>query len=290
MGERGLSLFDSDALIAAGDLVRTLRKVRADKTVKAVVLRLDSPGGSALASDVVWQEVRRLGEQVPVVASLGNVAASGGYYIASAAKRIVAEPTTITGSIGVFGGKLVLGGLLDKIGVHTVVLKRGKHAGLFSSLTRFSDSERALLRRHMQHTYDTFVNRVAKGRRMSYDAVHRVGQGRVWSGKQARDVGLVDALGGLDEAVAAAAKLAGLDPKAIERVTYPEARSLLEMLQDDKVQLKLLGGAPLLKLLSQVAPAAPALAKRLLAAVTTLQAILAREPTAAMLPFVLTVR
>lgn len=231
--------FESESRIASRDVVRTLRRIRADKRVKALVVRINSPGGSALASDVIWQELASVKSAIPVVVSMGNYAASGGYYIASAAHQIIAEPATITGSIGVFGGKLVLGGALQKVGVKTVVIQRGKNAGLFSSMAPFTDGERATLTRHMQRTYDTFINRVAKGRGMSYDAVHKVAQGRVWSGVDAKAMGLVDRLGGLQTAIDLAGKRAKIDPARVKTIRFPQEKSLMEMLQDDKAELSL---------------------------------------------------
>jgi len=293
--DRGL--VGPEQLIASDDALRLLRKVGEDPRVKAVVVRIDSPGGSALASDLIWGALRRLDRKVPVVASLGNVAASGGYYIASAARLIVAEPTTVTGSIGVFGGKLVTAGLREKLGVQTLVLRRGKNAGMFSSTAPFTDAERGVLQRTLQHTYDTFVRRVAKGRRMSYDAVHAVAQGRVWTGAQAKEVGLVDHLGGLRMAVALAAVLGGMKPTEgrFPTLTFPEPRSLLEVLQEDRRALRAPGLAPLATLARSVASGAlgswlAGAAPPALAGVPVLASILHREATVAMLPFAVTVR
>ena len=284
MGSAPLDFFDPSNTIASSDVVHTLQDIAADERVKALVVRIDSPGGSALASEVIWQELERFNTKRPVVVSMGNVAASGGYYIASAARRVFAQPTTLTGSIGVFGGKLVLKELYDKIGVHTVVVGRGKNSGLFSTLTRFGEDERKVLRGMMQRTYDTFVNRVAAGRRMSYDAVHEVAQGRVWTGRQALDVGLVDALGGTEEAVAAAAKLAKLDRKKVKVVGFPKARSLMELLGGpDKQRLRLAAPA-----WWQALPAE--LAKQARYVATTLELLTKRELTLTMLPYVLSVR
>ncbi len=225
-------LMNADNVIAAEDLLDELHRIEADTRVKALVVRIDSPGGSALASDVIWRELDRVDKKIPVVASLGNVAASGGYYVAAAARKIYADPTTLTGSIGVFGGKLVYRGLLDKIGVGTTVIARGKNAGMFSGLARFSESERAAVKASMEHTYKTFVNRVAKGRNMSFDAVHKVAQGRVWTGRQAHEVGLVDKLGGLDDAVHEAARLSrAWSGDARPRVQiFPKHKTLFDLL------------------------------------------------------------
>lgn len=222
---------NADNVVAVEDFLDALHAIEQDPTVKGLVVRIDSPGGSALASDLIWRELERVGKKLPVVASMGNVAASGGYYIAVAAKKIYADETTLTGSIGVFGGKMVYGQLLDKVGVHTVVIARGKNAGLFSGLTKFSDSEREVMRTSMLDTYKTFVNRVAKGRSMSYDAVDKVAQGRVWTGKQALEVGLVDKIGGLDEAVAECARMSkAFAGKAPEVELFPKKKTLMDLL------------------------------------------------------------
>lgn len=282
LGSGGGGLFGVDAAIASDDVVAILEDLARDPLVRAVVLRIDSPGGSALASDVIWRAVGALADKRPVIASLGDVAASGGYYVASAARRILASDTTLTGSIGVFGGKLVIGELLDKIGVHTVVLSRGKHAGLMSSLSGFSDSERAVFRANMEHTYQTFVNRVRSGRGMSYDAVDRIAQGRVWSGEQARGVGLVDGAGGLYDAVAAAAKAASLDLASVDVVRYPKSRSLLELLEGDPQRLL----APHLDAPGGLLSALPEpLRARARAAVGLLSRLWSREQVLAIMPF-----
>jgi len=248
---------NSDNVIATEDFLDELHAIENDPMVKAIVVRIDSPGGSALASDLIWRELERVGKKLPVVASMGNVAASGGYYIAAAAKKIYADATTLTGSIGVFGGKMVYGGLLEKIGVQTVVIARGKNAGMFSGLTRFTGSEREVMRASMQHTYKTFVNRVAKGRSMSFDAVDKVAQGRVWTGKQALEVGLVDKLGGLDEAVHEAARMskawpAGAEPKV---QIYPKKKTLMDLLGKSSSDLQRLRFGGQLMTLAKALPA-----------------------------------
>ena len=284
MGRDPGDLMDGGPIVATDELLRAIREIRDDGDIDAVVLRIDSPGGSALASDVIWRAIDQLDDQIPVVASLGNVAASGGYYIASAARRIVAEPSTVTGSIGVFGGKLVIGGLLDKAGLQTTVISRGRHAGLFSALTRFTDAEREVLRRVMQHTYDTFVNRVARGRSMSYDAVDRVAQGRVWSGRAAMAKGLVDSMGGIHEATTAAARLAGVDPAATQLVPFPGPRSFMDMLERRGQTLR----APRLDLSGLLGSLLPrALVTRAVGLAALLGHLFDGEVTLAMLPFVI---
>lgn len=286
MGRAADDPFASRSVVAADDMLEAIEAIERDDTVKAVVLRIDSPGGSALASDVIWRALVRLGDKRPIVASLSSTAASGGYYIASAAQQIVAQPTTVTGSIGVFGGKLVTGGLYEKLGVGTVVLSRGKNAGLFSAHARFSDSEREVIRHTMHATYDTFVNRVAKGRHMSYDAVDRIAQGRIWSGRDAQANGLVDELGGLEVAVARAAHLAGADPDDVELAPFPAPKSLMEMLQARAASLR----SPTLNLQQLVGAIPGSVALDLLRASALIQGLLAHEPVLALVPYRLELR
>ena len=181
-------------------LVDALRDIRARRSIRAVVLRIDSPGGSGDASDAVWQELRRLRREKPVIVSMGDVAASGGYYLACAGDAIVAGPSTITGSIGVFGGKLNVLGLYRKLGLNVETVRRGRHADMWSPYRDFDPEERALYQKSLDQFYSVFVSRVSEGRRMEPGAVDSVGQGRVWSGVAAYQRGLVDSLGGLHEA------------------------------------------------------------------------------------------
>lgn len=196
---------------AAGNrVVEALRKAGDDRSVKAIILRIDSPGGDVSASELIWQAVREVREKKPVVASFGDVAASGGYYIASAANLIVSEPSTITGSIGVFAGKADLTGLLGKVGVNVEVFKRGERADFYSLTRPWTEDERRAAEGMVQSFYEGFLTHVAEGRGMTRDKVDAVAQGRVWTGAQAKRQGLVDVLGGLDEALAQARQLANL--------------------------------------------------------------------------------
>ena len=195
-------------------IAKAIRKAREDKSVKAIVFRIDSPGGSALASDVIWREVylTTTGEdKKPFIVSMSDVAASGGYYIACAADTIVANPLTITGSIGVFGGKFNFAGLLDKIGVNTETIKRGDNADLLSPFKAGSEEERKKMRDYIGWIYDDFTKHVADGRSMTQDEVKKVGEGRVWSGVRAKKIGLVDELGGLTRALEIAKEAAGIE-------------------------------------------------------------------------------
>lgn len=234
-GESGSSMFGGSSL-GSDTFNKAVKEAREDASVKAVVIRIDSPGGSALASEAMWRELKLLAEKKRVIVSMGNVAASGGYYIASAAETIVAEPTTITGSIGVFGGKMVLKGLYDKLDIQVERLSRGANAGIYSSSTTFSDSERKVVERMIGKVYDTFLDRVAAGRNMEKAAVDKVGQGRVWTGLAAKEVGLVDELGGLDRALAIAADKAGLRDYKVR--ILPEPKNFLDTLMES-----LMGGA-----------------------------------------------
>lgn len=209
-------------------LVEALREIRQRRSIRAVVLRIDSPGGSGDASDAVWQELRRLRRVKPVIVSMGDVAASGGYYLACAADAVVAGPATITGSIGVFGGKLNVLGLYRKLGFNVETVRRGAHADMWSPYRDFNDDERARYQRSLEQFYRVFVSRVAEGRGMAPAAVDSVGQGRVWSGTAARSRGLVDTLGGLHEALELArarARIARGAELVIE--VYPRPRRTL---------------------------------------------------------------
>ena len=224
---------------AAGDvlgsdtLVRYLRRARADNTIRAVVLRIDSPGGSAVASDVIWREIVLTKEKKPVIVSMSNVAASGGYWIAMPAHAIVAQPGTLTGSIGVVSIKFVIDGTLKKVGVNMESVSEGRYAEIYSPLRPFSPEERARMQQLMQATYDTFVEKAASGRNTTPEKIDAIGQGRVWTGHQAKQLGLVDELGGLDRALALAKQRANIPQDAeVELVVYPPKRSLYEMLAD----------------------------------------------------------
>jgi len=198
--------------IGSEALARVLETLRTDAEVCGVALRIDSPGGDALASDLLWRAVDRLRREKPVVASMAEVAASGGYYLASAADTIYAEDASVTGSIGVIGGKLNLEGFYTRLGIGRDAVERGAHAGLLSDTRAFTPSERRAVREEMEALYAAFVDRVARGRGLAADAVQRVAQGRVWSGARARRVGLVDATGGPLEALAGLREQSGLQP------------------------------------------------------------------------------
>ena len=216
-------------VLGSDTMVEYLRKARADDSIRAIVLRIDSPGGSAIASDVIWREIMLTREKKPVIASMSDVAASGGYYIAMPAHTIVAQPATLTGSIGVVLIRFVIDGTLDKLGVNIETVKEGKYADIFSPVRPFTPDERKKIGDLMQATYDTFVEKAAAGRNTTPERIDAIAQGRVWTGKQAKELGLVDELGGLDRALAIAKERAKIDAGSeVELVVYPPKRSLLE--------------------------------------------------------------
>jgi protease-4 len=195
----------------AETVIQELRQAETDKRVAAVLLHVETPGGSALAADLIYREVRRLRERKPVVALMGSQAASGGYYVSACADRIVARPTTLTGSIGVWGGKLVLSELLGKVGVAREAVQRGAMAGLYSEMTPFDGEQRARVQQELGDAYSRFTAIVAERRRLSAEEVNSAARGRLWTGAQALELGLVDELGGYEAALASAKTLAGLD-------------------------------------------------------------------------------
>lgn len=209
--------------IGSDTVVQALTEATEDESIKAIVLRVDSPGGSALASDVIWRAIEKAKEKKPVVVSMGDVAASGGYYIACNANKIVAEPSTVTGSIGVFMGKPILNGFYDWVGVTTQYTLRGKNAGLFRENTKWEGDELAKMTEQTNSIYfDNFVPKVAQGRNKTPEQVNEIGQGRVWTGFQAKERGLIDEFGGLEKAIDIAKELAALPAdKDVTRVAYP---------------------------------------------------------------------
>jgi protease-4 len=202
-----------------------------DDKIKAIVFRIDSPGGSALASELIWQAIARAKKTKPVVVSMSGVAASGGYYIASSATKIVAHPATLTGSIGIVFAMPSVQGLLDKFGINTATLERGQYARLFDPSKTWSPEERQHIRRLLEALYRTFTRRVATGRGLSPEDVDRLGRGRVWTGSQAKDLGLVDELGGLSTALRIAKEETGMPvEEGVRLVFYPKPKRLLETL------------------------------------------------------------
>jgi protease IV len=231
---QGGSPFGSDPTIYSDDLTRAILEAIEDEDVKAIVLRVDSPGGSATASDQIWAAVERAKKAgKPVVVSMSGYAASGGYFISAGADEIVAQPTTITGSIGVFYGKFVTEGGMERLGINNNAIQvGGDFVGAFTDQERWSEAQRTEIRQSMTETYNAFTQKVADGRGIPIERVREIAKGRVWTGAQAKSLGLVDYLGGLETAIARAKALAEIP--ADEEVAlsfYPRARSTIEEFQ-----------------------------------------------------------
>jgi len=232
-------------VIGQGTMMRALEKARENDNIKAVVLRVDSPGGSSLVSDMIWREVVLTKEVKPVVVSFGNVAASGGYYLAVGADKIFAEPTTITGSIGVFGTIPNIHEFSDEIGINAEQVGTNANSVDYSFFEPMTERFREQLEESIEMTYETFLERVASGRNMSVEEVNEVAQGRVWSGQDALGKGLVDELGNLEAAIAEAVEMAGLKNYGIRK--YPKYKSDFERLMEDFSSAKLKIGESVIK-------------------------------------------
>ena len=282
-GRSGFDATDGD-LIGSESIVEDIRRIRDDRSVRGIVLRIDSPGGSSVASDVILRELMLTKErnpERPIVVSMSNLAASGGYYIALAGDEIVAQPGTLTGSIGIYTGKFVYGGALNKIGVTAEAVLAGANADIYSPLSPFTPKQRDQVRAFMQDFYTGFLDKTAAARMKTREEVHALAQGRVWTGAQAKEHGLVDRLGGLDTALAAVKERAGLRPDdAVETVTYPRRRSFYEALSDQ------LGGAEsrfsLVQVLGGRGPA------RAIASATAAGRLFRRGEPLALMPFAFT--
>jgi protease-4 len=232
--EGGENLLTGGETMSASKIARAFREAARDPDVRAILFRIDSPGGSAVASETIWREVARAREHgKPVIVSMGDVAGSGGYYIAAPADKIVAQPATLTGSIGVLAGKLVIAGLLDKLGVTSEAVTRGANAGMFSPYEDFSPAARARLDAFLDQTYQGFKERVAAGRHMNAEQVEAVAKGRVWSGEEAKERGLVDALGGYDIALRLAKEAAAIPADGeFDLAVFPRPKGPIERIID----------------------------------------------------------
>ncbi len=230
--EGAISDFGTEGIIE-GDMLKIIKKIKDDKDVKAVVLRVNSPGGSADASEQIWHAVKTLQDKgLPVVVSMGDYAASGGYYISCNADYIYAEPTTLTGSIGIFGTIPNVSNLLDTIGLDVDHVTTNRHANLYNNAIYqgFETEEMAIMQNMVERGYDLFTKRCAEGRGISQDSIKAIGEGRVWLGKDALEIGLVDELGNINDAIEKAAQLANLGKYAL--VNYPEKKDFMGMIQD----------------------------------------------------------
>jgi protease-4 len=255
-------------------------EARRNEEVKAVVVRVNSPGGSGLASDMMWREMeltKAAGK--PVVISMGNLAASGGYFLAAPADWIVAQPSTLTGSIGVFGGKIDISGTDEWTGLSSYSYKRGAHSDLFSSRAGFNEDSRVVFQSYLDNFYKVFVGKVSSGRGLPYEAVHEIAQGRVWTGRQALEHKLVDELGGLDVAIAKAAELASISDYGLDRI--PKQKDFMELLLEDLTKTKTVEVALPASVKQALVPAEELL---------ILEAILNSGDVAAMLPGRLTIQ
>jgi protease-4 len=302
-----VALIQAEGVIADGDggtsplgesgvgsdtMRRDLRIASRDKNIKAIVLRIDSPGGSALASEMIWQAVRRVHDEAkkPVIVSIGSMAASGGYYIATSGDYIFADRAAIVGSIGVVGGKFVLKDLYDKLGLTTETYAHGQNADLFSSTTKFTERQRKMMRAWMQETYDQFTQRVMSTRSGKIKDIDQVARGRIFLAQQARELGMVDALGGCDDAIAYAAKEAGLEPGAYDVRVLPAPTSLAELLtgRDPEAAMHL---RPSVTLSADAALLAlPADVKHLVSQQLQMVRLLEARPVVLMSPFVVRVK
>ena len=278
----GRSGFDgvNGSVVGSETIIDQIRKIRDDASIKAIVLRIDSPGGSSVASDVIWRELKITRDENPkrpIVTSMSDLAASGGYYIAMPTEAIVAQPGTLTGSIGIFGGKMVIGGTLDKLGVTTEAVVSGANAGIYSPFAPFTPAQREKVASFMDDFYKNFLTKVAESRKSTPAAIHAVAQGRVWTGRQALGHGLVDALGGLDAAVALAKEKAKIPANEdVQLVVYPERRGLLDALSEQ------FGGAGTAGLWSMLAGTSE---RRAMAALSAPTRLFRRGEPLAMMPF-----
>ncbi|HEV2707362.1 MAG TPA: signal peptide peptidase SppA, partial [Pyrinomonadaceae bacterium] len=230
MGRSDDGALGGEQMVGSDTVVKAIEDARDDKLIKAIVLRVDSPGGMTYPSDLIWRAVESAKRQKPVVVSMGDLAASGGYYISMNANRIVAEPSTLTGSIGVFAGKPVVKGFYDWIGVSNEYVLRGRNAGMFRETEKFTPEERAKFEEGMRRFYNNdFLPKVAEGRGRDVEYVRSIAEGRVWTGAQGKANGLVDEIGGLERAVEVAKELAKIPAdKGVRRRVFPAPRSFLQ--------------------------------------------------------------
>jgi protease-4 len=234
----GRSTFDpvNGSVMGADTIIEYIREVRADRSIRAIVLRVDSPGGSSTASDMIWRELtitKNDDLHRPLIVSMSDLAASGGYYIAMAGDVLVAQPGTLTGSIGIYTGKFATGGTIEKLGANMEATSDGRHAQMYSPDRRFTPEERVKVEESMQAFYDQFVEKVAEARQTTPEKIDQIAQGRVWTGRQAKQNGLVDQLGGLWTAVGVAKQRASIPAEEdVELVVFPPRRSFYEALSE----------------------------------------------------------
>ena len=279
-GRSGFDATDGD-LVGSESIVEDIRRIRDDRSIRGIVLRIDSPGGSSVASDVILRELmlsKERNPERPIVVSMSDLAASGGYYIALAGDEIVAQPGTLTGSIGIYTGKFVYGGTLNKVGVTAEAVLQGANADIYSPLARFTPAQRDHVRAFMQDFYTGFLDKTATARNKTRDEVHALAQGRVWTGAQAKERGLVDRLGGLETALGAVKERAGLRPdETVDTVIYPRRRTFYEAFSE---QFSGAGGVSLVQALGGARGPA-----RALASATVAGRLFRRGEPLALMPF-----
>ncbi len=278
--------------IGSEDVRRAMRMASRNEDVKAIVIRIDSPGGSALASEAMWQSVRRVAADKPVIISIGSMAASGGYYLASAGDHIVADPGAIVGSIGVVGGKFVMADLYEKLGVTTMDFQRGQNAGLFSSTARFDDRQKRMVRTWMKNTYDQFTDRIKETRGKKIKDIDQVARGRIFLAEDAKDLGMVDELGGLSKAIGVAARRADLGTGEYDVTVLPPPMTFADLMSGrDGAEAAFPVPAPRIKLevkADSLLHLLPANVRASLGQQLQLMEILENRPVAVMAPFVMT--
>jgi protease-4 len=276
--------------VGSEDIRTAMRLASRDEKVKAIVIRIDSPGGSALASEAMWQSVRRVAKDKPVIVSIGSMAASGGYYLASAGEYIVADPSAIVGSIGVVGGKFVMNDLYEKLGITTQTFQRGQNAGLFSSTERFDDRQKRMVRTWMKNTYDQFTDRIKETRGKKIKDIDEVARGRIFLAEEAKGLGMVDELGGLTVAINHAAKRAKLEKGEYDVTVLPKPTTIADILNGTAgADASMPAFAPRMKI--EIKPDAllrvlPANVRDSLGQQLQLMEILEARPVAVMAPFI----
>ena len=233
-GSSGASPLGSGALAGSDTIIGSIQRMRRNRNIKAVVVRIDSPGGSALASEQMYRELRRLAQEKPVIASMGNIAASGGYYVAAGTDEIFATPLTLTGSIGIFTGKFSFGELADAVGINITGLPRGERSGTYSLWTPFNDEQRAYVAKYIAYLYRLFLTQVAHTRPLTVAQIDEVARGHVWTGEAALQRELVDHSGGLIQTIRRAEELAGLKPRQARYEFYPGSGAMLSTLQQTR--------------------------------------------------------
>jgi protease IV len=221
--------YTDDGLMIAEGMADAIQQAAEDDQVKAIVLRIDSPGGSGSAADIIWREVELAHAAKPIIVSMSDVAASGGYYIGLPVDSIFAQPSSIVGSIGVFSGKFSFKGLYGKLGINKVEIPRGTNSTIFSEIRKFDDQQRRIIQENMIIFYRDFVTKVSEGRHLSYDKVDELAQGRVWTGAQAAQNGLIDRIGGIYDAINSAKKMVGFPINSYVKLKiYPREKSYLD--------------------------------------------------------------